>query len=322
MELGLVGLTIELPRQGRYIANSNGPITLIPDEWNWVHGTLTVPESINYNNKRATLDRDFRSDTSNMLYKYNMPNKSVLLKISTSRTNNMLVSHMNTSMHICHMIGSIDMVLHGNKFYISIIEFIDGPNLLEVINDDSVGPNIDSIEGLLCMIFDIVNGVQFLHSYGIVHRDIKPENIMFDNMSRHFRLIDFDHSCSIYLENGGIVTSNGTTQGYRRMEMEFNTPMFEDDYFALGITLFTYIVKRRITGGIKDEGSLRLAIQILTMCLRNQFNILTANQFNIFETLVRVISTMLRLGIKCKNTLKLNFSHDVLDPLIIQVNNL
>ncbi len=40
------------------------------------------------------------------------------------------------------------------------------------------------------MFLDVIDGVEYLHSKGIVHRDIKPENVLIDS-DRRARICDF-----------------------------------------------------------------------------------------------------------------------------------
>ena len=39
--------------------------------------------------------------------------------------------------------------------------------------------------------FELMKGLDFSHSNGIIHRDIKPQNIMFDNFNKDLKIIDW-----------------------------------------------------------------------------------------------------------------------------------
>ena len=56
-----------------------------------------------------------------------------------------------------------------------IMEFVDGINLREAINSNSV----DHADALV-LVSTICQALKFAHSKGVVHRDIKPENILLD----------------------------------------------------------------------------------------------------------------------------------------------
>ena len=96
-------------------------------------------------------------------------------------------------------------------------------------------------------IYDIANGLKFLHENNIVHRDIKSDNILIDK-NGHCKIADF--GCSIKLKNGqpDIFTK---TEG----NMYFFPPEFVDgkskkqfgykpvDIWAFGVSIYTCIFK-------------------------------------------------------------------------------
>ena len=40
-------------------------------------------------------------------------------------------------------------------------------------------------------IYEILKGLDYCHSMGIIHRDVKPHNIMIDHKKRRLRIIDW-----------------------------------------------------------------------------------------------------------------------------------
>ena len=96
-------------------------------------------------------------------------------------------------------------------------------------------------------IYDIANGLKFLHENNIVHRDIKSDNILIDK-NGHCKIADF--GCSIKLKNGqpDLFTK---TEG----NMYFFPPEFVDgkskkqfgykpvDIWAFGVSMYTCIFK-------------------------------------------------------------------------------
>ena len=70
------------------------------------------------------------------------------------------------------------------QFFI-IMEFVDGPNLRNVIKEGEVKP-----DQALAMVTQVCEALQFAHDEGMVHRDIKPENILVTQQGR-VKVTDF-----------------------------------------------------------------------------------------------------------------------------------
>lgn len=72
-----------------------------------------------------------------------------------------------------------------DKFYI-ILEYASGGELFDRIEPD-FGMNNDLAHKYFCQ---LISGVDYLHSKGIVHRDIKPENLLLNDLD-HIKIADF-----------------------------------------------------------------------------------------------------------------------------------
>ncbi|KAF9400907.1 hypothetical protein BGX21_003202 [Mortierella sp. AD011] len=62
------------------------------------------------------------------------------------------------------------------------------------------------------LVYQILQGVEYLHSLGIVHRDLKPENLLFEDKSENAKLMITDFGLSKVLTNGNdvLMTACGT----------------------------------------------------------------------------------------------------------------
>jgi serine/threonine-protein kinase CHEK1 len=72
-----------------------------------------------------------------------------------------------------------------DKFYI-ILEYASGGELFDRIEPD-FGMNMELAHKYF---FQLINGIEYLHSKGIVHRDIKPENLLLSDIDQ-IKIADF-----------------------------------------------------------------------------------------------------------------------------------
>ena len=72
-----------------------------------------------------------------------------------------------------------------NDFYYFVMEYVEGLNLRELLQRQSVSPN-----QTLALVTQICTALQYAHDENIVHRDIKPENILI-NKKGQAKIADF-----------------------------------------------------------------------------------------------------------------------------------
>ena len=134
-----------------------------------------------------------------------------------------------------------------------LVASLDHPNILKIKNADSIGGHFLlvydlahhslfsemekrlSLKRCLRIVGDVLEGLSYAHSKGIVHRDIKPENILlFEN--ERVRLADFGIS---KLTNKTIMTENPMgTLGYMAPEQAYGKASFSSDTFSVGILVY------------------------------------------------------------------------------------
>ena len=90
---------------------------------------------------------------------------------------------------------------------------------------------------------NVILGLEYIHSNGIIHRDIKPANLVFDNKG-YIRISDF--GIAVYYSNKDDIPPAGTP-GYFAPECIMNRYKFfySADFFNLGIILYEIVKKQK-----------------------------------------------------------------------------
>lgn len=126
---------------------------------------------------------------------------------------------------------------HGEAdgLYYIVMEFIDGINLRDLLNDGQLQP-----EQALRIVAPICEALQYAHDKGIVHRDIKPENILIDHDGR-IKVADFGIASLI-----GSTGELAGTPPYMAPEQDAQTGVdHRADIYALGAVLYEMLTGER-----------------------------------------------------------------------------
>lgn len=117
----------------------------------------------------------------------------------------------------------------GNSIVLE--EYIDGITIADILETGLYTEN-----GVICVLVQLCDALNYLHSNNIIHRDLKPENIMIDN-SGNVKLIDFNISRFSYNNKTNDTTILGTT-GYAAPEQYgISETDARTDIYSLGILI-------------------------------------------------------------------------------------
>lgn len=67
------------------------------------------------------------------------------------------------------------------------MEYCPGGDLLGKLQTMGVS----GLDEVYCYFKQIITGIAYIHSSGVVHRDLKPENILLDAKHRYLKITDF-----------------------------------------------------------------------------------------------------------------------------------
>lgn len=161
---------------------------------------------------------------------------------------------------------------------LAILKFVNHPNIINMIGYDNIDFDVVGMEyyptDLKHYIFDnsdtfdnedicdlshqLINGIYYLHSLGIMHRDIKPQNIM---IGHNQRLIIIDIGLGKRVDIGftdGDKTPEVSTLWYRSPEIllgasSYHFPM---DMWSVGCVIGEMVLKRAILAGDSEVDQL------------------------------------------------------------------
>jgi len=129
-----------------------------------------------------------------------------------------------------HDVGHIQ----GQHFF--AMEFVEGPNLAQLLRDGPMDP-----EAAARLVLSVAKGVQHLHDHGVVHRDLKPSNILV-SADGSPRVTDF--GLAKILQSDGRMTRTGAivgTPGYMAPEQAAGRAADvgpHSDIYSLGAILY------------------------------------------------------------------------------------
>jgi formylglycine-generating enzyme required for sulfatase activity/tRNA A-37 threonylcarbamoyl transferase component Bud32 len=142
-----------------------------------------------------------------------------------------------------------DFFEHNDRYYL-VMEYVDGHSLADMIDH---GGKL-SEQNALPILKDILAGVNFAHSRGIIHRDIKPSNILIDKSGRA-KIMDF--GIAIRAGDDHRLTKTGVDIGtawYVSPEQVVNPKGVDhrSDVYSIGVVLFEMLTGRTPFDGETD----------------------------------------------------------------------
>jgi len=159
--------------------------------------------------------------------------------ISNVAGTNQQIGELKNEINILHCIQDrycVSLVASketSDNLYI-VMEFVEGGDLMTLVENTECG-RLEEMKASQCM-FDILNGLAYLHSNCIVHRDIKPDNILYSKHNDTYKIGDF--GSSINFTNSSTLTGLCGTLSYCAPEMMKGEYTEAVDLWSCGVMAF------------------------------------------------------------------------------------
>ena len=129
-----------------------------------------------------------------------------------------------------------DIFESPDKIYL-VMELVTGGELFDSIVERGKYTEKDSAE----LIYQILKGVEYLHSVGICHRDLKPENLLYYEKSKNSKIMLSDFGLSKIFNDDQVMKTACGTPGYVAPEvLRRKGYRKEVDMWSIGV--ITYIL--------------------------------------------------------------------------------
>jgi len=116
-------------------------------------------------------------------------------------------------------------------------------------------------------LYQMLRGLKYIHSAGVIHRDLKPENILINGGDCNLKITDFGLARGVYKEEDekNLLTEYVVTRWYRAPEIMVSARMYDEkvDIWSVGCILAELILRKPIFPGGNHIEQLKIIFKII-----------------------------------------------------------
>jgi len=118
-------------------------------------------------------------------------------------------------------------------------------------------------------LYQMLRGLKYIHSAGVIHRDLKPENILINGGDCNLKITDFGLARGVYKddeqESNNLLTEYVVTRWYRAPEIMVSARMYDSkvDIWSVGCILAELLLRKPIFPGGNHIEQLKIIFRII-----------------------------------------------------------
>jgi len=116
-------------------------------------------------------------------------------------------------------------------------------------------------------LYQMLRGLKYIHSAGVIHRDLKPENILINGGDCNLKITDFGLARGVYKEEDdkNLLTEYVVTRWYRAPEIMVSARMYDEkvDIWSVGCILAELLLRKPIFPGGNHIEQLKIIFKII-----------------------------------------------------------
>lgn len=116
-------------------------------------------------------------------------------------------------------------------------------------------------------LYQMLRGLKYIHSAGVIHRDLKPENILINGGDCNLKITDFGLSRGVYKEDEekNLLTEYVVTRWYRAPEIMVSARMYDEkvDIWSVGCILAELLLRKPLFPGGNHIEQLKIIFKVI-----------------------------------------------------------